>query len=89
MLIVSKYLGATNTKPSRIKVSCGNMTQITSLDYNLDIIDNHIYKLRLFCKKFDIGVYHKGQSIKFAMSESVDKSGFYFVAINKNNEIEI
>lgn len=89
MLIVTKYLGATNTKPSRIKVTCGNMSQTTSLDYNLDVIDNHIYKLRLFCKKFDIGVYHKGQSIRFAMTESLDKTGYYFVGITAINEVEV
>jgi hypothetical protein len=49
--IETKYLGATNYKPSRIRATDGNKSVTVSYDHGLDTYDNHKAAARLLIKR--------------------------------------
>lgn len=51
--IVTKYIPATNTKPSRIKAECRRGKLIVSYNYDLDDVDNHREAAKALQAKFN------------------------------------
>ena len=55
-VILTKYLGPTNTKGSRIKVSLGRSSEVSltvSWNYDLDVKENHHSAAVAFCEKYN------------------------------------
>lgn len=51
--IITKYIPATNTKPSRIKASCERGSLIQSIDHSLNDGENHRSACDALCAQFD------------------------------------
>ena len=51
--IVTKYLGPTNHRGSRVKATCNAKTATTSWDYALDVAENHAMAAKALAK--DLG----------------------------------
>ena len=52
--ITTKFLGATNTKPARIKAtSCSGISVTVSYDYGLTEIQEHVQAVIALCKKLN------------------------------------
>lgn len=52
--IVTKYLPATNTKPSRIKATCARGSLTVSMSYETGIDGEHDMAARALCRKFAV-----------------------------------
>ena len=50
--IVTKYLPATNTKPSRIKAQCARGSITVSMSYESGIDGEHVAAAKALCSKF-------------------------------------
>ena len=50
--IITKYVGPTNTKPSRIKATAAAGSITVSYDYSLDIKGNHVVAAKKLAAKF-------------------------------------
>lgn len=51
--IITKYLPATNTRPSRIKATCERGSATIPLDHSLNDGDNHRAACDFLCARFD------------------------------------
>lgn len=49
--IRTKYIGATNTKPSRMQAKCEAKTIMASYDHSLDIDGNHEAVCKALCNQ--------------------------------------
>lgn len=53
--IITKYFGATNTRPSKVKATAEAGTVSLSWDYELDTEGNHIAAARALAEKYGDG----------------------------------
>lgn len=75
--IQCKYCGPTNTKGTRIKVSCAAKTKFISWDYALNPSDNYYQAAKEVAKEL-------GWLDKHSLVGGVTKSGLYvFVLVDK------
>jgi hypothetical protein len=51
--IVTKFIGPTNHRPSRIKATADAGTCTVSWDYSLGVSDNHIGAAKALCAKLE------------------------------------
>jgi hypothetical protein len=51
--IITKYIPATNYKPSRLRAKCERGSLMVSYDHGLDIDENHVAACAALCAKFD------------------------------------
>ena len=79
--ITTKFLGATNTKPARIKATSGSGISVTvSFDYGLTEVQEHAQAVIALCKKlnwmdrgpFLMGGTKDGYCAVFADSDSFE-----------------
>ncbi len=75
--IVTRYLGPTDYKGSRISAVCGEYRVILSYDSALKQIDNHIVAAKKVFEKYSDYDY----DITLYATDSLDSRGYLFVAI--------
>lgn len=75
--IQTTYLGATNTKPSRIKVTDGDNSKTYSYNYELNSENNHKFCAKQFCQskgwKGTLQGGHTKKGMVFVFIEAVDQ----------------
>lgn len=76
MLITTKKLGATNTKPARVIAHSDTQKYAIEWDHSLNTWDNHWAAARRLCQAHGIK--------QVAFTDSKDRSGYVFMPLNVN-----
>ena len=71
MIITTKYIGPTNTRPARVQAKCLDQKYVLPWDHSLNAWQNHWAVAKKLCE--DNGVK------QVAFSDSLDRTGYVFM----------